>query len=78
MICIYSVQQLEDWQTATRRYDSRAQDVNHWLGNMEGKLVKFDLEVQDINAVDLQIHHLKVSMDIFLQIFLSISAMLWL
>ena len=58
---IHSVQQLEDWQVATRRYDSRAQDVGHWLGNMEGKLSKLDLEVQDIHAVDLQIQQLKAS-----------------
>ena len=55
------MQQLEDWQVATRRYESRAQDVGHWLGNMEGKLAKLDLEVQDIHAVDLQIQQLKAS-----------------
>ncbi|XP_041483740.1 microtubule-actin cross-linking factor 1-like isoform X4 [Lytechinus variegatus] len=53
------VQQLEDRQVATRRYDSRANDVNYWLDNMEDKLGKLDLEVQDIQAVDLQIQHLK-------------------
>lgn len=54
------MQQLEDRQVATRRYDGRANDVNYWLENMEDKLGKLDLEVQDIQAVDLQIQHLKV------------------
>ena len=59
-VFLYSVQQLEDRQVATRRYDGRANDVNYWLENMEDKLGKLDLEVQDIQAVDLQIQHLKV------------------
>lgn len=57
----YRLQQLEDRQLATKRYQSRSKEVNFWLDNMETKLGMLDLTVQEAKAVDLQIQQLRVS-----------------
>ena len=57
----YRLQQLEDRQLATKRYQSRSKEVDFWLDNMETKLGTLDLTVQEAKAVDIQIQQLRVS-----------------
>ena len=56
-----SLQQLEDRQQATARYENRKRDVNYWLDNMESRLDQLDLAPEESETVEIQIQQLRVS-----------------
>ncbi len=62
--CFHSLQQLEDRQQATARYENRKRDVNYWLENMESRLDQLDLAPEESETVEIQIQQLRVSYEV--------------
>ena len=58
------MQQLEDRQQATARYENRKRDVNYWLENMESRLDQLDLAPEESETVEIQIQQLRVSYEV--------------